>query len=98
MDISWPENLNGFDLILTTQTKPTDCFSPKSLASFIYNKPEYFIKNRLNGIYTADDEEVIIILNDLVNKDQKLFEKNAIADGCSTNEISDFLGSTLELQ
>jgi len=95
--IDWPENLNDFDLILATQTKPTDCFSPASMAASFFKKPEYFLKNRLNQIYTVDDDLILSELKKLVVKDKKAFEKNAQSNDCSDLEISNFISEHLKV-
>lgn len=83
----WPDELNDFDLILTTQPKPTDCFSVDTLSDKFFKKPEYFIKNRLNGIKTADDNDIIKQLN---KKDPDDFRKNA-EEKCTAEEVEKFI-------
>jgi len=86
LNIEWPEPLSSYDLVLSTQTKPRktendslDYLNTTDLASQFFEKPEYFLKNKLNGISTADDTEII---GQLKNKELNTFRKNAIDNGC----------------
>lgn len=97
LNINWPEKLNDFDVILATQTRPTDCYSPTSLASAFFKKPEYFLKNRLNHIHTPDDEHILTELKILVSKERTAFEKNAASNNCSPVKIADFAQHHLKL-
>lgn len=87
LKFEWPDELNDFDLILTTQPKPTDCFSPESLTHMFFRKPEYFVKNRLNGFETADDKDILKLLN---KKSLDDFQKQAKTN-CSENEVAEFI-------
>lgn len=87
LQLRWTNEINDFDLILTTQPKPTDCFSAESLANMFFRKPEYFIKNRLNGFETIDDEGIIQLLNHMNREELK---KHARVN-CTENEVSDFI-------
>jgi len=91
LSIEWPEDLGDYDLILATQTRPTDYLPVKSMASQFFKKPEYFLKNRINGIFTDDDTEIIKELSQLITADKKGFAKNAIANSCSMLEIEIFI-------
>ena len=93
--VEWPESLFSYDFILTTQTKPRkaegDCSSylnTPELASQIFKKPEYFVKNKLNGISTAGDSEII---GELKSKTLSTFKKNAKDNGCLEIEIDRFI-------
>jgi hypothetical protein len=95
--VEWPKSLLSYDLILTTQTKPrktkdncSNYLNTLELASEFFEKPEYFIKNKLNGISTADDTEII---GQLKNKELNTFRKNAIDNGCLEIEVNRFIQS-----
>lgn len=66
LKIECPTSLSAYEIVLATQTKPrkSQCcqcnyLNPNELASQIFKKPEYFIKNRLNGVTTHDDDLII---------------------------------------
>ena len=91
----FPTELSDCDVVLLTQTQPgirendrSRFATPKEIAKAFYQKPEYFVKNRLNGIITVDDKEIIRELADLLKDD--IFERNAKSNGCSSLEISQF--------
>lgn len=58
----WPENLNNFDFIIATATKPEVEEYPKSeeiINRIIENKHyEYYLKNIMNGITTFQDTDI----------------------------------------
>jgi hypothetical protein len=95
LKMEWPESLSSFDLVLTTQTKPrrneendsSNYLNTAELASQIFKKPEYFVKNKLSGISTTDDSEII---GELKNNTLSDFKKNAKYNGCLEIEIDRF--------
>jgi hypothetical protein len=95
LQIDWPDSLSNYDFVLATQTKPRRALGDSSgylhttdLASQIFERPEYFVKNKLNGIFTPEDFEIIQLLE---NKSQVDFRKRAINDGCIEIEIDNFI-------
>lgn len=97
LKMGWPEILTAYDVVLATQTKPrkSECcqcnyLETNKLAEQIFNKPEYFIKNRLNGITTSDDVSIIEVLK---SKDLSIFRKNAKDNGCIKSEVDSFIQS-----
>ncbi|HET8866521.1 MAG TPA: hypothetical protein VFM80_12570 [Gracilimonas sp.] len=99
LKMDWPELLTTYDVVLATQTKPrkSECchcnyLKPNELAEQIFSKPEYFIKNRLNGITTFDDDLIIEVLK---SKDLSIFRKNAKKDGCIKSKVDTFIQSFL---
>lgn len=95
LQINWPDSLSNYDIVLATQTKPrkalddsSDYLNTSDLASQFFEKPEYFVKNTLNGISTPEDLEIIQLLK---NKSRLDFRKKAINDGCMEIEIDNFI-------
>ncbi|MEO9885637.1 MAG: hypothetical protein ABJR05_01345 [Balneola sp.] len=93
--LEWPKSLSSYDLILTTQTKPrkskdncSNYLNIPELASEIFEKPEYFIKNKLNGISTDDDTGIICQLK---NKEINTLRNNAEENGCLEIEVNRFI-------
>jgi hypothetical protein len=99
LKLKWSDSLSNFDLILATQTKPrkaihdsSDYLNSTDLASQIFGKPEYFVKNKLNGISTPEDFEIIDVLK---GKPTLELRENAINDGCLEIEIDNFIQNYL---
>jgi hypothetical protein len=95
LQIDWPDSLSNYDFVLATQTKPrkalgdsSDYLNTTDLASQFFEKPEYFVKNKLTGISTPEDLEIIQLLK---NKSRLDFRKKAINDGCMEIEIDNFI-------
>lgn len=89
--MAWPSELNDLDFVLATQTQPrktTDDHStylePASIAAQFHAKPEYFIKNRMNGINTVEDDEIISFLRAF---DRELLIQNASLQDLSEEDI-----------
>lgn len=88
LKFNWPKELDDIDLILATQPKPTDCFSHETLVDYFFKKPQYFVKNRLSGITTNDDDQVI---QRIKKKNIDEFFENAVQNGCVEAEINEFI-------
>jgi len=85
LNLPWPIELDSFDIILATQTSPRRILkqidkypSDKEIAQFFFFHPEYFIKNRLVGIHTAEDDKII-----------ELMAKSDLLSSCRNAGISD---------
>lgn len=94
LQFNWPPELSDIDIVFVTQTQPCTLngskqapSSPEIIATQILQRPEYFIKNRLNGITTANDYYIIKHLKESNRTD---LVKNAIKNGCSQQEIDLF--------
>lgn len=92
LQIEWPIEINHLDFILATQTQPrktkgdrSDFLNPAEIASQFHARPEYFFKNRLNGIQTSQDDQIISFLRAF---DRSTFINNCLAQGLMAEEIS----------
>ncbi|MBK8680397.1 MAG: hypothetical protein IPN31_00490 [Bacteroidetes bacterium] len=94
LQLEWPNGLEDIDIVFLTQTKPRlegggklSSPSVNTLANQIFLHPEYFIKNRLNGIITVDDNAIIALIKE---RDRADLIAKAINNGCSQNDIDLF--------
>lgn len=95
LELDWPKELVDIDVLFATQTQPKietgGKLFPQSIdatSNQIFLRPEYFIKNRLHGITTYEDNEIINLLK---RKEFNNLISNALKDGCSPAEIDIFL-------
>ena len=95
LQLNWPVELNNYDIIMATQTQPrkserdrTAYLNEEEMAEHFFQKPEYFLKNLINGICTYDDKEIVSFIK---GKDMGIFRKNAINNNCSDIEIDHFI-------
>jgi len=100
----FPSELKDYDIILMTQTQPrytqndrSKFANTKEIAENFFQKPEYFLKNRLNGIHTSDDSSILKVLSILVKSNMASFKSSCINNGCTNDEVSTFLKNELQI-
>lgn len=95
LQLNWPAELKNYDIVMATQTQPrkterdrAEYLNEEETAAHFFQKPEYFLKNVINGCCTFDDNKIVSFIKE---KDMKLFRKNAINNNCSEIEIDRFI-------
>lgn len=66
LQVPWPKELNDFDFLLATSTKPikrpgAEALTAEEIANYVENRP-YFYPNIENGISTFQDDQIISYL------------------------------------
>jgi hypothetical protein len=80
LQIDWPTELEEYDFLLCTSTKPEENASVEKIAKNVFNRP-YFFANLAHGIKTHQDQDIIDEL-EKIRKDEAIAKENRLFSYC----------------